>query len=73
MPLYFAMYGLNGIRWIAALGAGQLLVTAVAGYFLISAYGAMGAAWTNVATYLVGAVVVVWFHIARGTAGPARA
>jgi O-antigen/teichoic acid export membrane protein len=69
MPFYFAFYALNGARWIAILGLLQMMVAVGSGYLFTSAFGAVGAAWSVVATYLLGCLVVVLFHWRRGTIG----
>jgi len=65
MPFYFALYGLNGARWIAALGLAQLAAATGVGYILVARYGPLGAAWSNVLTYTLGAIVVAAFHWRR--------
>lgn len=65
MPFYFAFYALDGGRWIAALGVGQLMISSGLGYLLIRSFGLVGAGWSNIATYGVGLVVVVAFHRVR--------
>jgi O-antigen/teichoic acid export membrane protein len=65
MPFYFALYALNGARWIAALGVAQLAAATGVGYLLVARYGALGAAWSNVLTYTLGAFVVAAFHWRR--------
>jgi O-antigen/teichoic acid export membrane protein len=68
MPFYFALYALEGGRWIATLGLGQLATALGTGYLLIQQLGLAGAAWSNVATYTLGLVVVAVFHWRRHTA-----
>lgn len=65
MPFYFAFYALDGGRWIAALGIGQLVISSGLGYLLIRGFGSVGAAWSNIATYGVGLAVVIVFHRVR--------
>lgn len=65
MPFYFAMYGLKGERWIAGLGLSQVVTSFVTCFLLTRAYGAIGAAWSNVVTYGLGIAVVGCFLYAR--------
>lgn len=65
MPFYFAMYALQGERWIAALGLGQLVASVGSCYLLIPRLGPLGAAWSNVVTYGLGLLVVTGFHLRR--------
>jgi O-antigen/teichoic acid export membrane protein len=69
MPFYFAMYALGGGRWIAGLGVSQAFAATVAGFWLIQRYHSAGAAWSNVLTYLIGAVGVGLFHVTRAGKG----
>ncbi len=68
MPFYFAMYALNGGRWIAGLGIVQAVAAIVAGYWLIQRYHSAGAAWSNVLTYAIGAIGVLLFHLSARNA-----
>jgi O-antigen/teichoic acid export membrane protein len=73
MPFYFGFYALKGERWIAGLGVSQVIVSALAGYWLIGKHGIAGAAWSNVITYAIGLAVVTVFHITRMSRSTLRA
>ena len=63
LPFYFALYALEGSRWIAGIGLLQTGIAITSGYLLIQRFGAIGAAWSNVVTYSVGALGVIAFHL----------
>lgn len=61
MPFYFALYALGGQRWIASISLAQLATACIAGLLMVQRFGMIGAAWSNVLTYAVGAVGVWWY------------
>ena len=64
-PYYFALYGLDGRRWIAGISLAQLALAIAAGAWLSKTFGLEGAAWSNTLTYIAGAIGVTVFLLPR--------
>jgi len=65
LPFYFALYALDGQRWIAFISISQLATALVSGALLASRFGVTGAAWSNALTYIVGAIAVALYLVPR--------
>jgi O-antigen/teichoic acid export membrane protein len=65
LPFYFALYALDGQRWIAFISFAQLATALLSGAVLASRFGATGAAWSNALTYIVGAIAVALYLVPR--------
>jgi O-antigen/teichoic acid export membrane protein len=65
LPFYFALYALNGRRWIAFTSFAQLVTALVTGTLLARRFGATGAACSNALTYLVGAIAVALYLLLK--------
>jgi O-antigen/teichoic acid export membrane protein len=65
LPFYFALYALDGRRWIAFISISQLATALVSGALLASRFGVTGAAWSNALTYIVGAIAVALYLVPR--------